>query len=89
MPDSGELFPARPMAETLFDKIWRRHVVKRFNADEALLYIDRVLLHEGANHAFRTLAAMNRARAVRATPSPVPIITCRPSAGKKDSPASR
>ena len=48
------------MADTLFDKVWRRHVVTRFNADEALLYIDRVLLHEGSNHAFRSLAAMNR-----------------------------
>src|SRR3990172_10759715 len=48
------------MGQTLFDKIWHRHVVTRFNADEVLLYIDRVLLHEGANHAFRSLAAMNR-----------------------------
>jgi 3-isopropylmalate/(R)-2-methylmalate dehydratase large subunit len=48
------------MAETLFDRIWRRHVVARFNADEALIYIDRVLLHEGANHAFRSLATMDR-----------------------------
>ena len=48
------------MGQSLFDKIWQRHVVSRFNADEVLLYIDRVLLHEGANHAFRSLAAMQR-----------------------------
>jgi 3-isopropylmalate/(R)-2-methylmalate dehydratase large subunit len=48
------------MAQTLFDKIWRRHLVARFNAEEGLLYIDRVMLHEGANHAFRSLAAMGR-----------------------------
>ena len=35
-------------------------MVTRFDADEALLYIDRVLLHEGSNHAFRSLAAMKR-----------------------------
>ena len=48
------------MGQSLFDKIWCRHVVSRFNADEVLLYIDRVLLHEGGNHAFRSLAAMKR-----------------------------
>ena len=48
------------MNETLFDKVWQRHVVTRFAADEALIYIDRVLLHEGSNHAFRSLAAMDR-----------------------------
>ena len=47
------------MSDTLFDKVWRRHVVTRYT-DEALIYIDRVLLHEGANHAFRSLAAMKR-----------------------------
>ena len=48
------------MGESLFDKIWARHVVARVNAEDVLLYIDRVLLHEGANHAFRSLAAMKR-----------------------------
>ena len=47
------------MGDTLFDKVWQRHVVTR-QLDEALIYIDRVLLHEGANHAFRSLAAMKR-----------------------------
>ena len=47
------------MSDPLFDKVWQRHVVTRY-ADEALIYIDRVLLHEGANHAFRSLATMNR-----------------------------
>ncbi|MCC6475047.1 MAG: 3-isopropylmalate dehydratase large subunit [Burkholderiales bacterium] len=48
------------MPETLFDRIWKRHIVSAFDADEALLYIDRVLLHEGSNHAFRSLEAMRR-----------------------------
>ena len=48
------------MGDTLFDKVWRRHVVSLFKADEGLIYVDRVLLHEGSNHAFRSLAAMNR-----------------------------
>ena len=47
------------MSDTLFDKVWRRHVVTHYT-DEALIYIDRVLLHEGANHAFRSLDAMKR-----------------------------
>ena len=47
------------VSDTLFDKVWQRHVVTRYT-DEALIYIDRVLLQEGANHAFRSLAAMNR-----------------------------
>ena len=47
------------MSDTLFDKVWKRHVVTR-HMDEALIYIDRVLLHEGANHAFRSLVTMNR-----------------------------
>ena len=48
------------MGRTLFDKIWQRHVVTQFEGSEALIYIDRLLLHEGSNHAFRTLAAWNR-----------------------------
>jgi 3-isopropylmalate/(R)-2-methylmalate dehydratase large subunit len=52
-------FMEQCVAQTLFEKIWKRHVVTQFNADEALIYIDRALLHEGSNHAFRTLAAAN------------------------------
>ena len=48
------------MGLTLIEKIWRRHVVAQFNESEALLYIDRALLHEGSNHAFRSLAGMNK-----------------------------
>jgi 3-isopropylmalate/(R)-2-methylmalate dehydratase large subunit len=48
------------MERTLFEKIWQRHVVAQFSEMEALLYIDRALLHEGSNHAFRSLSGMNR-----------------------------
>jgi len=48
------------MSKTLFDKVWQRHTVTRFNANESLLYIDRVLLHEGSNHTFRALSGMKR-----------------------------
>ncbi len=58
MPDSGAAHNG--MRQTLIDKIWQRHVVSKFSDEEVLLYIDRVLLHEGANHAFRSLAAMKR-----------------------------
>jgi 3-isopropylmalate/(R)-2-methylmalate dehydratase large subunit len=44
------------MAQTLFEKIWAQHVVVD-KGSEALLYIDRNLLHDGAFHAF---SALNR-----------------------------
>ena len=34
------------MAKTLFDKLWDEHVVADLGDDNALLYIDRVFLHE-------------------------------------------
>ncbi|NKB23421.1 MAG: 3-isopropylmalate dehydratase large subunit [Kiritimatiellae bacterium] len=34
------------MAETLFDKVWNKHVVKNISDDYVLLYIDRHLIHE-------------------------------------------
>ncbi len=34
------------MAETLFDKIWKRHVVKELDNGQVLLYIDRQMVHE-------------------------------------------
>ncbi len=40
---------------TLFEKIWRRHVVLERDDGTALLYIDRQLLHEGSFHAFNRL----------------------------------
>jgi len=39
---------------TLFDKIWDNHVVAQ-EEDEALLYVDRCLIHEGSRHTFDTL----------------------------------
>jgi len=45
---------------TLFEKIWARHVVVEGPGDHALLYVDRHLLHEGATHALRRLAAAGR-----------------------------
>ena len=34
------------MAQTLFEKIWRQHVVRELDGDAALVAIDRVFLHE-------------------------------------------
>jgi 3-isopropylmalate/(R)-2-methylmalate dehydratase large subunit len=42
------------MTKTLFEKIWQQHVVVD-KGSEALLYIDRNLLHDGAFHAFSAL----------------------------------
>jgi len=42
-------------AQTLFEKIWTRHVVAEEDG-ETLLYVDRLLVHEGSSHAFTKLA---------------------------------
>ena len=47
-------------SRTLFEKIWDSHVVARRGTDEALLYIDRNIVHEGSFHAFGQLAREGR-----------------------------
>ena len=47
-------------AETLFEKIWKRHVVVERDDGQCLLYIDRHLCHDGSFNGFRRLRAMNR-----------------------------
>jgi 3-isopropylmalate/(R)-2-methylmalate dehydratase large subunit len=42
-------------ATTLFEKLWAGHVVAE-EEGETLLYVDRLLVHEGASHAFAQLA---------------------------------
>ena len=44
---------------TLLDKIWDQHVVTERDG-EALLYIDRNIVHEGSFHAFAALAKEGR-----------------------------
>ena len=44
----------------MFEKIWERHVIVTRGENEALLYIDRNLVHEGSFHAFGTLAKEGR-----------------------------
>ena len=48
------------MAVTLFEKIWRRHVVAEGPGGQTLLYVDRHLLHEGTTSAFQRLARSGR-----------------------------
>ncbi len=43
--------------ETLFDKVWRMHVVLTREDGQALLWIDRHFVHEGSHHAFAKLRA--------------------------------
>jgi 3-isopropylmalate/(R)-2-methylmalate dehydratase large subunit len=45
---------------TLFEKIWSRHVVAEGPGGQALLYVDRHLLHEGSTHAFVRLQRKGR-----------------------------
>src|SRR5215469_3715469 len=44
---------------TLFDKLWSAHEIVRQNNGDALLWIDRLYLHEGSFHAFEQLARRN------------------------------
>jgi len=45
--------------KTLFEKIWEEHVIVQRGA-EALLHVDRNLVHEGSFHAFGALAREGR-----------------------------
>lgn len=46
--------------ETLFEKVWSRHVVVARGATEALLFVDNHFVHEGSFHAFGALAKEGR-----------------------------
>jgi 3-isopropylmalate/(R)-2-methylmalate dehydratase large subunit len=46
---------------TLFEKIWGRHVVTDGAGGMSLLYIDRLLMHDGAVHTFDRLRKAGRA----------------------------
>ena len=48
------------MPQTMFEKIWDRHVIVRRGEHEALLHVDRNFVHEGSFHAFAALAADGR-----------------------------
>ena len=48
---------------TLFEKVWSRHVVTEGDGGTSLLYVDRLLMHDGAVHTFNRLR--NAGRAVR------------------------
>ncbi len=45
-----------PSGQTLFDKIWNRHLVANLGPGVDLLHVDRHLIHEGGGPAFRSLA---------------------------------
>ncbi len=46
--------------QTMFEKIWHRHVIVTRGADEALLHIDTNFVAEGSFHAFGALAKEGR-----------------------------
>jgi len=48
------------MPRTMFEKIWSRHVVAEGPGGQALLYVDRHLLHEGSTHALARLERKGR-----------------------------
>jgi 3-isopropylmalate/(R)-2-methylmalate dehydratase large subunit len=48
------------MAQTMFEKIWNRHVVTEGPGGQTLLYVDRHLLHEGSTSAFGRLEKSGR-----------------------------
>ncbi|SNR66870.1 3-isopropylmalate dehydratase large subunit [Puniceibacterium sediminis] len=45
------------MSQTLLDKLWAAHEVRRNDDGQSLLWVDRHLVHEGSHHAFGKLAA--------------------------------
>jgi 3-isopropylmalate/(R)-2-methylmalate dehydratase large subunit len=51
-----------PAPQTMFDKIWQRHVVAT-EQDETLLYVARCLIHEGSSHTFDRLDEEGRTAA--------------------------
>lgn len=44
-----------PATLSLFEKIWRQHLIVERETGPSLLYIDRHLIHEGSFHAFSAL----------------------------------
>jgi 3-isopropylmalate/(R)-2-methylmalate dehydratase large subunit len=48
------------MPQTMFDKIWDRHVVTEGPGGQTLLYVDRHLLHEGSTSALARLQRSGR-----------------------------
>jgi len=46
--------------QTMFEKIWARHVVAEGPGGHVLLYVDRHLLHEGTTAAFGRLTKSGR-----------------------------
>ena len=45
------------IGQTIFDKIWDSHVVTEVKG-ETLVYVDRLLIHEGSRHSFSMLRNM-------------------------------
>ena len=45
------------IGQTIFDKIWDSHVVTEVEG-ETLVYVDRLLIHEGSRHSFSMLRNM-------------------------------
>ena len=69
-PDTSR--PAgRPAGRTLLNKIWRAHTVLALEDDDALVYVDRCLIHEGSRPAFAAMELLGKT--VR---SPAQVIAC-------------
>ena len=49
-----------PLPQTLFEKIWQRHVIVQRGDSDALLHVDRNFVHEGSMFAFGALAKEGR-----------------------------
>lgn len=47
--------PGLSGAATLFEKVWRQHVITTREDGQSLLWIDRHFVHEGSHHAFNML----------------------------------
>ncbi len=47
-------------AKTMFEKIWDRHAVVTTDEGETLLYVDRLVIHEGSRHVFARIEREGR-----------------------------
>ena len=73
-----------PAPRTLFEKIWSRHVVTEGAGEVSLLYVDRLLMHDGAvAHLRPPPEGRTRACAARMPSPPPPTTTCPPRRARR------
>ena len=65
--------------QTLFDKIWDRHVIADLGDGYALLHISRHLMHDGGGRGLQAIKDAGYRCAIPTSPSPPSTTSSRPS----------